>query len=833
MPRLFKRLVPFLLLFCFYVGFYTLVSHLIFAVIGSKEQEIPAYNWVKAVYHYGKRQQMFAFLGNGVVFFGLLLVLYFLFSYPRFRERVFSFFESLSPLRTVILLVTSLAFNAVFYKVFSVHNGTVIAWPMTSFILDVMIYAAGCWFILRVLTVAEYKNPYELDQLMAAIRRGSVTLKILGGIAIVLVGILYARIYQPFFDGQLPFMNEYLNLSSTITVDDNRYDTLEKLNSIPSLGLHIEDYRNFDMKVERPILRGEEGHLLWLADEFPAQLLFDDYLKALIAIAPLKGELEQYLRQDSQLDQDELEKFVAVTEERERKKQLANSRGERKFIEAFSQAFQIQIYSRWYIHHHNFVFGPVNKVDLGYDLSKVFFQYGVTGGVIQAFAAKNIFGSFNLENYFRTWVIFFVAYFALFVIAVYFMTKKMDLTFLAAALLLILLYSQTYEHIFLGPGLNPLRHFFDVLVFLCLGQYFKNETRPRMFLLALMCFLNFCLNPEFGLFCYFSILVALSFFCVSKKRLLAISDLLILAGFAVLHAVGWVLLRQGTEGVVSLYMGGFFSPVISFKLILAGFLSLFILVVGVLYNKDSFDSNKLSLWIGSLAYAVVILSYCLWGTTWNHIVNVSSILIFSLMLFLDLVFSPPQPSRLLVRVGLVAAMFPLMLTGHHAFVDSQGEYMRLLGKFENQRWSIEGAKILTAIPEKPFQESLTLIEKYRQGPGITIFSKFDNLLNILSRTYSKLPTNEVMSFMMSPAEKIKLKQTFRADKPELVFTDVDILAPAVDELVDPNIYTMGPLFQESAMRLARINNLKSLFAELSGDYELVESAGLLSVWRRK
>ena len=113
-----------------------------------------------------------------------------------------------------------------------------------------------------------------------------------------------------------------------------------------------------------------------------------------------------------------------------------------------------------------------------------------------------------------------------------------------------------------------------------------------------------------------------------------------------------------------------------------------------------------------------------------------------------------------------------------------------------------------------------------------MISKFDNLLLILNRSFNALPGNEIMTYMMSPTERAFVVQTFHTLAPRYVFTDIDILAPTTDELIDPNLKLVGGFHTESFMRTERINNLKILFRELSPGYKLVESRGLLSVWEK-
>lgn len=825
MQKVIKMLLPFILLASLYLGFYAITHLIVYFTIGI-EGELTSYYWVRHVYYYGKRQQMFSYLVNGLGLFVVLLGFRLVVSYKPWADRIRALWAQASEEKQIQLTLSALFFNFLFWQAFHERQTVVRQNPALALSLAVLLFGAqffvGSWFLRSTKSLSFVTSPRSVRALFLAM--------------ICCVSFLYWKVYEPLYSGRLPFINEYLNLPSTLHLDQGSKNTIKSLNAIKPLGIKIEEFDKFDDAVERPVLKSQAPQLMLdLAKENPYILHFDTYTSGLVAVSPINEALEAKMRELNLAPAAELDRFLTASHAREEVKAKKLSVDESSFMGSFSWLLTQQVYSRWYIHHHNFVTGPLNKVTLGYDWKKVFFQYGVIGGLVQAKASEFIFGAFNFQNYFKTWVIFFLIYFVVFLVGTYLIVRDLHLVFLAASAFLVFLYTQTFEHTFLGPGLNPLRHFFDIFIFWGLTVYVRTRSIRFLFLTSLLAFLNFCLNPEFGLFCYVGLLMGLGYFAVSERTKPNLYELMVLVGFGVLHALAWFGLRVGTEGVVSLYLGGFFSPTVPHGKVMACFITLFLGMALVTLKQGIFDPKKVNLFFASAVYSILILSYCLWGRTWNHLVNISPILILSAVIFIDAATDLVRGTRWLsiLRTGTVLLALVGIFEGVRIHRASKTDYFRMLERYENRKFTIPGMEILTSIPEAPIKNAVELIKKYAKDNRIVIFSKFDNILLFASRTYSPLPANELMAFMMSPAEKALLKEYFVREAPEVILADTDILSPVTDELIDPNTPMVGGLFIESSMRLERVNNLKLLFAEIAPDYELGESSGVLAVWKKK
>ena len=73
-----------------------------------------------------------------------------------------------------------------------------------------------------------------------------------------------------------------------------------------------------------------------------------------------------------------------------------------------------QILNRWVIHHHNFVLGPISEYVSGKPINEINAQYGPLNVVIMA-KLLDWSGGISYANYFRVWYLFWIGYFALFV----------------------------------------------------------------------------------------------------------------------------------------------------------------------------------------------------------------------------------------------------------------------------------------------------------------------------------------------------------------------------------------------------------------------------------
>lgn len=819
-----------------YLSLFKLSYLLAFAFVGLHESEISSYDFVKAAYHYGKRQQIFGFLANVFVVFLILFVVKALFGTGRTFAKVEAAFARLSWKKRIFAGFLSFAVGIGTYRARILDTREyfpALHWPLLSVGFSILLIGS-LYYVAPDPNSSAFEGKDDLVGFFSTERWLKVGCAFVF-VQLAIVFALYFNLYLPMYEGKLPFFNEYLNLESQVAVGGQTVGSISTLNSIAPLGIRIGDYGRVSSQILRPHLAVNNiDGASRIAKGFSDQLYYDHFANVMLAHSVLSDAVISRLAQDGVADPMDVNKFVAQTREREKAKITLLTEPQKSFLSVFSPWLLQQVMSRWYLHHHNFSYGPIGKVVHGLSWKNVFFQYGLIGGMVQGFWARFVYGAFNLENYFRSFVFFFFPYIFTFSLGIYAVTRQLSLTLIGVTLFLVFLYTTRFEYLVFGPGLSPLRHFFDIFVFYYLTIFLRKRTLRSLVLGFVVCFANFILNPEFGVFCFLSFLFGVATFVVSSQEKIRRSEIYTVLAFGILHLLAWFILRLGTDGVISLYLGGFFSPVLDHAVVHGFFVILFCCLAALTANQSVFASHRYFLFLASLFYSALILTYCLWGMSWNHVVSVSPILIISLVLFLDLLLSDimsPNTSRW-VKVALAVLLIPGLYEAHSAYGASRVTYLGNLNLLSNQRWEITGARILTSIPEEPFRSSLALIEKYRTSDEFVMISRFDNLLYILSNSCSALPGNELMTYMMSDVEKGKVLEAFRKLSPKRIFADVDMLSPISDELIDSNTQVIGGMAIESYMRTERVNNLKILFREISKGYKLIESSGLISVWER-
>ena len=131
-----------------------------------------------------------------------------------------------------------------------------------------------------------------------------------------------------------------------------------------------------------------------------------------------------------------------------------------------------QILNRWVLHHHNFVLGPINEYALGKPLQEINAQYGLFNVVVMRWLLEKT-GGISYQNYFQKWYAWWLVYYALFVALAYLLFRNVYYVTLVCVLAFGFINKIDYQFLFLGPGLNPIRHFLDLPVMACLYGYLK------------------------------------------------------------------------------------------------------------------------------------------------------------------------------------------------------------------------------------------------------------------------------------------------------------------------------------------------------------------------
>lgn len=805
-----------------------LLASLVQLAVGFNEQAPDVYDWVKEVYYLGKRSQiLFFMISIPMIFvfvtgFKLLIADRFLLRFAIMKVKVSVLFQFF--LFGFIALATSYILSNQIFFLCDYSTALTLVLAQIGIIVFTLMVFLKFLFQGTNYALAIYKATSSGTRLM--------------WICLSTMLLLLCSIYYPIATNNLPYLNEYLNIPSSLSKPIfGMTNSIDVINSMSKAGLHIRNMTEPAGPVKRPtlsVLEKNRDSAVVFAHDNKDLYYFDFFSNALVAMATIPIFDSASLQTVTGASPEDVTKFIEYTNEREKLKLAPVSIAETTALEHLRFNLHWQILSRWYFHHHNFFWGPALKLGAGMELKSIFFQYGLVGGVLQYSVVKYLMGEFQIPNYFFFWSIIFVLYFVVFHLGIFSITGSKPLTIFSSIFFLSFLLSQQYEYIFLGPGLNPIRHFFDIPAFFLVNRFFVTKSRSAFLGFILFSLINFIFNPEFGVFCSVALLFSVAVYLwVHNLR----NCFFVSVGIAsvICHLFLWAVLKTGQDVAVSLYLGGYFSPVYIRVRLFAFFL--FIAALGTLLMVRPPSLRKLApdgfMFLAALLYVALLFIYPLFGVSWNHVVNISPIIIFAGIIGIGYVLTQFSKFRKPILVCLTGTSILFFMSSAKNFLKTKATYQNELKKYEVVRWQLKNNLILTQIPEKPIKASISLIEKYaNRERQIAMISRFDNILSIVSEKAMSLPGHELIGFLFSKFEYQMVISAIEQQKPAILFTDRDILISSVDELIDHNTPSLGYLHSESKMRLERVNRLKALFGEIRASYKKIDEGGLLIVWKR-
>lgn len=493
-----------------------------------------------------------------------------------------------------------------------------------------------------------------------------------------------------------------------------------------------------------------------------------------------------------------------------------------------------QILNRWVLHHHNFVLGPINEYALGKPLREINAQYGLFQVVMMRWLLEKT-GGISYQNYFQKWYAWWLVYYALFVALAYLLLRNVYYVALVCVLVFGYLNQIDYQFLFLGPGLNPIRHFLDLPVMACLYGYLKTRRVGVLVLALLFGLIGVVNNKQFGVFLIGALVVTLLVKDWQERERGGHREVWWVVGAAVV--LGLILLWgiPGRDIMSQYYHKGFLGfPTSSQRLYLIVFIisGCYLLLLRV--ERMANEWKYLALFL--LLYSQGLLLYGIWGTD-KHLLNISSVLVLSGVLFLKLVIDQSRLKRydqVLVGALIVGALGFVYVPGLFAYYTTKSEYERVFATHRTYEWNLERAQFRSTMDPKYFVDSVSLIQQYANSEnGIYIISKYDNLLPFLAKKYSAMPFFDVPWILLTENEVNLCIESIKTKKPPYLFVDTDIERNLNGEIVVTELPFVSNPGGESLLRVQRLNLLKDVFAAVKDDYELEMSRGLLTVYRRK
>lgn len=513
------------------------------------------------------------------------------------------------------------------------------------------------------------------------------------------------------------------------------------------------------------------------------------------------------------------------------RRQLAQD--EKQFLLSHRFEMHWQILNRWVIHHHNFVLGPVNELALGRNMNAINMQYGLLNAVLLE-RLLGLAGGVSYQAYFKVFYSFYYLYYALFVLLAFYMFRRVEYVLVTALLGFAALNSIGFQYLFLGPGGNPIRHFFDLFVIFGMLRYFSGGGIAWLFgslFFALLAMLN---NKEFGLFILLSLSGSLILRILSGGSRRKFIELLSLCGAAI-AAIWIMLLPLGRDALAKYYMAGLLGFRLEFLpgfVLLLGFSISCFLVVHFLRKKGEFKYIVMLL----LFYSQQLLVYYIWGGMVDHFTMY--VPIYALTGAAVFKMCADASPRLKVRenailVLAICAALCVYLPCVAKYYLAKREYSGVFQTHKTYEWTMPRARFLSTMNPSYFEASVALIRKYEPANGMYMLSKYDAFIPFLAGKYQAMPFPEMSQFLVTPTEVRKSIEALKKDRPPLLFVDSNMGRDLGRDIIRPEMPVWGYLSEESRWRVERLSLLQKIWREVSFSYEKIDSGGLLDVYRLK
>ncbi|MCQ8118184.1 hypothetical protein [Methylomonas rosea] len=482
-----------------------------------------------------------------------------------------------------------------------------------------------------------------------------------------------------------------------------------------------------------------------------------------------------------------------------------------------------------YFHHHFALIASINDYILGKPPETTHYTYG-WGNTIFVAALLKLTGGFSFEKYVQVLYLFYPVYFFMLVGVVWLIFKDKNYVILASLVALIFFYAQGFESVRFAPGLNPIRHFLDVIVLYLLYRYWANNTILPLVLALFVCALAIFANKEFGLVLYLSMMIGVLISNLFKPQSVAWIFLLLAL---ILCPFLWFSNPVNPFGTFSYVLSGLSVPDTPFSVVFV--VGLLISIITALLSI----SNRTTYWyltVFWLFYGGASLIYFIWNPAPNHIFSLGSIFAVLFVLLLKTCISSFGSQEIELKVSkfssmiLFIALLPLIMF----FLIQQNGYINYFKSHVMYNWQFDTAKFETTMEPTLFSQAVDIIKKYSSGSEIYLISKYSNILPWLSGKYNSVPYNELALELVSGREVLNTIEFISKKQPEYIFVDTDINRTSFGDVYNPSNLLVGYLGVGGLSRDKALlfENLRLVTDSLLQNYKVVESGALVTVYKK-
>jgi hypothetical protein len=712
-------------------------------------------------------------------------------------------------------------------------------------------YSMGLWLIIIA-------APPVLMLVSDGLQRGteiSVGRKIfrvsfLPGLCCLSLISLVIFLYQTSWNSRLIFPNEfsslpeYTKLSGSEWVENNAFMREYQLH-----GRAVDDPCTekdaglFCVRIPRSLLESPRG--AFTAFPVGSGMHYDWDREKLIIYRPLSGN--ECLKIQAWAEGAEGYCKPTLTDEPKLSTILLDERVE-EFYHLNASTIYLQAHLGRFFVHHAYFYLPIlrvasaDEVNANAQASPLPIQYG--HGLTQFFSAIfKIMDDSSFENYFKIYWFGPGVYILLSFFAAYSITRRGELAVAMGALVVLLLPFQSVLDMRMAPGFNPWRHLPDVLCFWAVGWCAIRPGWRSGVLRATSIALLFWWNREFGLFMLAGSL-AWHFLSIAQgygRQLRIICQAALEVFLVTLASLLFSPSVVAENELMAYNLLGVGIPttrwldVFLYAALWSGLLILTLWLRG--QAESSSSSSALNVAGVGFAYTAFCSTYALWNPSSNHSLVVwlcaSVPIICVVSAGIDRLAS--VNFRLGRRISIyfstaltVAALFSAVSVG----LSHQQFFKGLFAKHRVFEWNFPHLNGRTTADPAPVAASLELVNRELPSGPLTLLSRHDVLLHVVSGRLSSLPYIDVTSALVGLPMVDSMRTRIEAIRPEVIFMDIDVFDPR-----EPELYGLGAAVSSDAPAVVRhraghLSALALLAREVGECYRPGPASGLLRAWYR-
>lgn len=509
------------------------------------------------------------------------------------------------------------------------------------------------------------------------------------------------------------------------------------------------------------------------------------------------------------------------------------SHAENDFIKLNKIELANQAKAGWLLYHHNYIFGPINASALGAPRDELPFLYGWLN-TISLMKIMQFTGGINYQTYFQTIFMAYPFYLLLTLLIIYLIFKDIKYVAISGLLLCISTLALSDQIIRLAPGLNPMRHIFDIMVFYCF-YLFLTTNKMRYFIITIaLSWLSILWSKDFGLLLLLSVIGTLFLKIIIEKSLKTyLTFFLLLTLF-----IGFVLYLiplSGKNPAFIYMLLGISMPMTTHTIV---FCTLFLLSILYLLSFVMFEKNLdiKYLYILCLFYLQLILIYFIWCPSFHHLYAASSTAIFLLITILHaekklnyFTVNRRQNTYALTTLSLLILYIP---TAGYFYYNSK-QYHDIFSTHITYHWPTEKTGFITTMEPSLLIQASNVIKQYEQRNKIYLISKYDTILPVLANKYNAFPYVELPLSLKTTNEIDIIYNQIIKDKPTYIFVDTDINRSFNGDIFHPNnkLAKHGN-YQESFGRAVVLTNMVNIYNKLKTHYRPILTDNLITVYQK-